>query len=413
MRLLLVESCHENLMRLALKVEALSQEVFDRLQLEVSLVNERELLGSVRSGDTVLLGVGLEGRAADIAHEVYVRSAAITIFIFISEQSFAKGSFRKIDGESAVKVFPENAGLGDLEAELLAFPAVRSAVAPAADSLFIAKRYEIVRCLGSGSFGLVYLCRHRELTSHQVAVKVLHADIAKDARAAARFRNEIFASYAVSHPNVARAYEYLRDGDLTAFTMEYVDGGDLTQRLDAPQPLPDVLRILSELCAGLQAIHDAGMIHRNLKPENILLTLDGSVKIADFCCAHSATMPNLIEQGGITGTIDYVSPEYMLNGQVDWRTDIYAVGILAFEMATGKSPFRGDSVYATMTKRLKSEPEAPLSMRPDCSQAFNDIILKALARDPEQRFQSAAEMHNALRPLRGAQAAAPLSLPIQ
>lgn len=260
----------------------------------------------------------------------------------------------------------------------------------------IAGKYEVVKCLGQGSMGLVYACRHRELSGHLVAVKVLFPEVAQDKVAAARFRNEIFASYGVSHPNVVRAYEFIRDGDLVAYTMEYVGGGDLADRLSRheqqPMEVSEIIRVLAQMCLGVQAIHDAGIVHRDLKPENILLTREGVVKIADFGIAKAGHGPKLTEHGGVVGTIDYVSPEYMLNAQVDWRSDIYAIGILGYEMITGKSPFRGESVYATMTKRLKSDPAAPSAMRPECPQELDKIVLRAMHRDPEQRYQAAAEM---------------------
>lgn len=259
----------------------------------------------------------------------------------------------------------------------------------------IGGRYEVVKCLGAGSMGLVYACRHKELTGHLVAIKVLFPEVAQDRIAAARFRNEIFASYGVSHPNVVRAYEYIRDGDLVAYTMEYVGGGDLADRLgrgEAAMPISDIMKVLSQMCSGVQAIHDAGIVHRDLKPENILLTKEGNVKIADFGIARTGHGPKLTEHGGVVGTIDYVSPEYMLNSQVDWRSDIYAIGILGYEMITGESPFRGDSVYATMTKRLKSDPKPPSMIRPDCPPELDRIIARAMHRNPEQRYQSAAEM---------------------
>lgn len=267
----------------------------------------------------------------------------------------------------------------------------------------IGDRYEVVKCLGAGSMGLVYACKHTELSGHLVAVKVLFPEVAQDKVAAARFRNEVFASYEVSHPNVVRAYEYVRDKDLVAYTMEYVPGGDLADKIGKEELLPidECVRILVQMCSGVQAIHNAGIIHRDLKPENILLTKDGNVKIADFGIARTGHGPKLTEHGGVVGTIDYVSPEYMLNSQVDWRSDIYAIGILAYEMITGTSPFRGDSVYATMTKRLKTDPAPPSSLRRDCPASLDAIILKAMARNPENRYQSAAEMEGDLRALSG------------
>lgn len=267
----------------------------------------------------------------------------------------------------------------------------------------IAGRYEVVKCLGAGSMGLVYACRHRELAGHLVAVKVLFPEVAQDKVAAARFRNEIFASYGVSHPNVVRAYEYIRDGDLVAYTMEFVGGGDLADRLSKSSEnsiaVAEAVGLLSQMCAGVQAIHDAGIVHRDLKPENILLSKEGLVKIADFGIARTGHGPRLTEHGGVVGTIDYVSPEYMLNSQVDWRADIYAIGILGYEMLTGELPFRGDSVYATITQRLKTDPKAPSSVRPEVPKELDAIVLKAMHRDLEQRYQSANEMIKDLQAL--------------
>ncbi len=266
----------------------------------------------------------------------------------------------------------------------------------------IAGRYEVIRCLGAGSMGLVYACKHKDLSGHKVAIKVLFGEVAQDKVAAARFRNEIFASYGVSHPNVVRAYEYIHDGDIVAYTMEYVGGGDLAERLSkgkGPLPINDCIKYLAQMCSGVQAIHDAGIVHRDLKPENILITEEGDVKIADFGIARTDQGPRLTEHGGVVGTIDYVSPEYMLNSHVDWRSDIYAIGILGYEMVTGESPFKGDSVYATMTKRLKTDPKNPRSLRSDCPEELASIILKAMSRNPEDRFQSAADMFYALQPL--------------
>ena len=272
-------------------------------------------------------------------------------------------------------------------------------------------RYEVVKCLGAGSMGLVYACRDHELDDHMVAVKVLFPEVAQDKTAAARFRNEIFASYGVSHPNVVRAYEYLKDGDIVAYTMEFVGGGDLADKIGKdkePIPVENCIIMLSEMCLGVQAIHDAGIVHRDLKPENILLTDDKKIKIADFGIARVGHGPKLTEHGGVVGTIDYVSPEYMLNAHVDWRSDIYALGILAYEMVTQESPFRGESVYATMTKRLKTDPEPPSHLRPECPKELDHVILRAMERDPERRYQSAKAMYDDLKAYRDGK---PLAVP--
>lgn len=262
-------------------------------------------------------------------------------------------------------------------------------------------RYEIVKCLGTGSMGMVYACRHQQLSGHLVAMKVLFSEVAQDEVAAARFRNEIVASYGVSHPNVVRAYEYFRDGDLIAFTMEYIGGGDLADRINSDKQIQisDVINMLSQMCSGVQAIHDAGIIHRDLKPENILLTTQGDIKITDFGIARTGAGPKLTEHGGVVGTIDYVSPEYLESGQVDVRSDIYALGVLAYEMITSESPFKGNSVIETMTMRLKTDPRPPHMLRTECPAGLSEIVLKALKRNPAERYQTASEMLSDLKQL--------------
>ncbi len=258
----------------------------------------------------------------------------------------------------------------------------------------IAGRFEILKALGSGSMGLVYACRDREFSGRILAVKVLFPEVANDQVSMARFRNEIVASYKVSHPNVIRSFELVRDNDLIAYTMEHIDGGTLLEFISADK-LIDInfaIKLMIQMCAGVQAIHDAGIVHRDLKPENILLTNDNSVKIADFGIARTAHGPKLTEHGGVVGTIDYVSPEYILESKVDWRSDIYALGVLSYELVTGQAPFRGDSVYSTMTKRLNEDPAPPSTIRAECPIELDRIILKALARKIDDRYQSAAIM---------------------
>ena len=259
-------------------------------------------------------------------------------------------------------------------------------------------RYEVLKCLGTGSMGMVYACRHLELSNHKVAMKVLFSEVARDEVAAARFRNEIVASYGVNHPNVVRAYEYFREGELVAFTMEYVGAGDLADRIGKSEPIPiaDIVRMLIQMCSGVQAIHDAGIVHRDLKPENILITEEGDVKITDFGIAKTGSGPKLTEYGGIVGTIHYISPEYLEKGQIDHRSDIYSLGVLAYEMVTGEAPFEGNSVIETMTMRLKSDPEPPVNKRLDCPAELSEIILKSLARNFEDRYQTVHEMMNDL-----------------
>ncbi len=270
----------------------------------------------------------------------------------------------------------------------------------------IASRYEVVKCLGTGSMGMVYACRKRGAPEMaMVAVKVLFRDLAHgDKVQAARFRKEIFAAFGVDHPNVVKAWEYIRDGDIIAYSMELITGGDLATKLGKNSLLfsiPQCVKLLTQMCAGVQAIHDAGIVHRDLKPENILLTEGGDIKIADFGIARIevGSPRNLTENRGVVGTIDYVAPEYLMSSQIDARADIYAVGVLGYEMITGESPFRGDTVYDTLWKRVECSAPTPSEKRPECSSALDAIIKKALAIKPEDRFQTARDMHDELQAL--------------
>ncbi len=262
----------------------------------------------------------------------------------------------------------------------------------------IQSRYEIVCCLGAGSMGYVYACRDKELSGRTVAIKVLYDDISSDKAIMTRFRNEVSSFYRITHPNVVRAYEYIRDGSLHAFTMEYVDGGDLAHRLEEVECLSyeETLSILKQIASGLQAIHETGIIHRDIKPENVLLSSSGVVKITDFGISLCPTGPRLTEDGRLLGTIPYLSPEYLGNATTDERSDLYSVGILAYEMLTNILPFEGKNVFDSMRMRLEQE-AAPLELiRRDCPAKLSEIIRKLLQRNPDRRYQSAETLLNEL-----------------
>ncbi len=258
--------------------------------------------------------------------------------------------------------------------------------------------FSIIRQLGEGSTGVVYLARHAELGDN-VAIKVLRLHLASNEHWRARFKNEAFAAYSVNHPNVLSVYEYFADKDLVALSMEFAENGDLTSILNSKLSIATITQVLLQIARGLEAIHQAGLVHRNIKFENILLARDNQVKICDFCQAFPVGARPKAEEGAIVGTIDYVTPEYMRFGVVDWRTDIYALGIIGYELITGRSPFQGNSVYETMRKRLDCLPTAPSLLRGDCPRVLDQIILQALSIRPEDRYQSAADLANALEAL--------------
>lgn len=258
--------------------------------------------------------------------------------------------------------------------------------------------YQILSRLNSGNMGTVYLARHVELPNCRFAIKILYPSLARDETACARFANEATASYKITDPHVVRAYEYLQDDDIVGLVMEYVDGGDLAELMDCTESfaLLDVVRILRQICAGLGAIHRAGIVHRDLKPENILLASDGTVKISDFGIALLNTEVKLTVHGGLLGAIDYLSPEYVAESKVDQRSDIYAVGMIGYQMLTGITPFRNHSVLDSLFIRVSTDPAAPEQHREDCPADLSAVIMTAIARNPETRFQSAQAFDEAL-----------------
>lgn len=262
-------------------------------------------------------------------------------------------------------------------------------------------RCRVLRCLGMGSMGYVYACEHRSLPGMTVAMKVLFSEISNDHVAISRFRNEIVAAYGVSHPHVVRAFEYFRDGDLAAYTMEYVNGGDLSRILLSHHKLElkESVKLLCQLASGMGAIHDANIVHRDLKPENILLTDSHDVKIADFGIVRRDHWRMITDNGGVLGTLDYVSPEYLEKGEVDARSDIFAFGVIAYELITGHSPFeslRDKNFVEAVAIRIRFSPTPASVLNPNCPEALNALIMRALERDPAARFKSAEELLNSL-----------------
>ncbi|MGI6524369.1 MAG: serine/threonine protein kinase [Bdellovibrionota bacterium] len=258
----------------------------------------------------------------------------------------------------------------------------------------IANRYKIVKELRAGSMGVVYVCQHHEFYDRLVAVKILFPYIAKDKVACARLYQEITASYLVTNINVVRTYEFIRTDSLIGYSMEYVEGEDLAEKLEREKQLPplDVADILRQICVGVQAIYSAGLVHRDLRPENILIKKNGLIKITDFGIVHVKNAPRITEKGGVVGNLAYMSPEYLKSGEVDWRSDIYAIGVLGYKMLTGVTPISSTSVVDYVQKCVTNEIDPITKSVPNCPPSLEKIILKALEVDPQKRYQSALAM---------------------
>ncbi|GEM_PF-1256794 len=258
-------------------------------------------------------------------------------------------------------------------------------------------RYEIVRCIGTGGMGAVYLACDPEYREFLVALKILYPGIVQSKEARERFRNEIVASYRVNHRNVVRAFEYFDSDESQAFAMEHIDGGDLGDLMSAhsksqPMTIQEVIEILIQIASGLEAIHKEGIVHRDLKPENVLLTKDKIVKISDFGVARLRGSVTLTAAGSMVGTPKYVSPEYVELGECDQRSDIYAAGIIGYELIAGESPFKSDSRLSIMMERFNFKPQQLKEHAPHCPPELVRVIAKAMSVDVVDRYHAASQL---------------------
>lgn len=258
----------------------------------------------------------------------------------------------------------------------------------------IVGNYVILECIGAQARSAVYKCHHKDLQRPLLALKVLNPAYAANPNVATRFHQEVVASYSVTHPNVVRTHDFISEGNIVAYTMEYMDCGSLKEQLEEKGVLEieQVIVILTQLCQGLQAVHEAGIVHRHIKPGNIFFASSGYVKIADFGIAKAEGGPRLTSDGEVLGAVGYASPEYLKTGELDSRSDIYAVGMIGYEMVAGSFPFVSANPVQSLRQRLTSDPPSPTDLRPDCPLELSNIILKALSRDPSRRYQAAMEM---------------------
>ncbi len=258
-------------------------------------------------------------------------------------------------------------------------------------------RYHLERLIGSGGMAQVWEATDLVL-GRRVAVKVLHPHLAVDDALVARFRQEAVAAARLSHPGIVGVYDTCTDGPHEAIVMELLDASTLRQHLDEHGPLDadTTVRIALRLLDALEAAHRAGLVHRDVKPSNILLCRDGLVKIADFGIAKAEDQTELTQEGALVGTATYLAPEQLLGGQVDGRTDLYSLGIVLYECLTGRVPFRGETGAAVALARLHSDPVDPRRVRADVPPRLAAPIMRVLSRDPEGRYDSAADLRAAL-----------------
>jgi len=267
----------------------------------------------------------------------------------------------------------------------------------------IANRYEVVSPLGKGGMGMVYKA-HDRMLEEAVAIKVLRAEFANTPEMAQRFRHEIKLARKVSHRNVCRIHEYGEDGGMRYISMEFVEGVDLRQlarERGGLIPVEEAFDLAIQLGEGLQAIHDVGIVHRDLKMSNIMRDTRGLVRLMDFGIAKASgadrTGGGLTTTGQIMGTPEYMSPEQCLGDKTDHRSDLYSLGIVTYEMFTGQVPFRGDTPVATLFKHIQDPVpfEGPVAARIPSPAVV--VLRRALDKDRAARYDNAAAMAEALR----------------
>lgn len=267
-------------------------------------------------------------------------------------------------------------------------PAAPGVGAPAA----LGVRYDILGELGAGGMGIVYKARDRE-TKEVVAVKVLKPEILKDPALQERFLNEVRLARKITHKNVCRIYEFNRLGGTGCISMEFVEGENLRAVLDrfGGLPLRKGVEFGKQICAGLSEAHSQGVVHRDLKPENIMVDSDGNVKVMDFGIARSQDS-DATATGAAIGTPAYMTPEQVEGRPVDPRTDVYALGLILYEIFTGTRAFSGDTPLVIALKQLREAPTPPRQLEKMLPMGMERIILRCLEKDPARRFQSMEEL---------------------
>lgn len=266
----------------------------------------------------------------------------------------------------------------------------------------LARRYRVDEKLGEGGMGVVYKA-HDTLLDRAVAIKALSPYVLGD-EGLKRLLREAQSAAKLTHPNIVATYDVIEEGDTRLIVMEYVAGQTLVERL--PLPWADAVQIAGQVCRALQYAHVRGIVHRDIKPENIVITADGTAKVMDFGLARSEGRSRLTQTGMIVGTVAYMAPEQAVSGQVDARTDLYGLGCVMYQMATGRPPFEADDPISVISMHVNVPPVAPRFHNPEIPAALESIILRLLAKDPTERYASADELgrilQTALAPLEAA-----------
>ena len=264
--------------------------------------------------------------------------------------------------------------------------------------------YEVLALLGSGGMGRVYKVRNI-ISNREEAMKILLPDFASEPELAARFMTEIRTLAGLEHPNIAQLRTAFQFQIQLVMVMEFVEGTTLeTLAGQTKIPLDRVIEYSSQVLSALSYAHSKGVTHRDIKPANIMITSHGLVKLMDFGIAKSTNDLQLTRPGTTMGSVYYMSPEQVRGGTVDARSDIYSFGVTLYEMLTGRKPFQADTSYSVLNAQLNEAPTPPAQVNPALSPELNNIVLRAMVKVPDGRFQTAEEFRNALKSLAQSQA---------
>ncbi len=262
----------------------------------------------------------------------------------------------------------------------------------------INERYEIIRSIGEGGMANVYLA-YDIILERKVAVKILRGDLAEDEKFVRRFQREAISASSLNHPNIVEVYDVGEDNGKYFIVMEYVEGKTLKQLIKkrGALTLAEVVDIMLQLTSAIAHAHNSYIIHRDIKPQNVIILEDGRVKIMDFGIAAQLNSGELTQTNSVMGTVYYLPPEQANGNATTTKSDIYSLGILMYELVVGKVPFRGDSPVEVAIKQMKESIPDIVSYNPDIPQSIENIILKAAAKNPKNRYETAMEMHEDLK----------------
>ena len=260
-----------------------------------------------------------------------------------------------------------------------------------------AGRYQVIEELGKGGMGKVYKAHDTEI-KEKVALKLIKTEIASDKKTIERFQNELKLARKISHRNVCRMYDLNKEENSYYITMEYVSGEDLKSLIRRVKQLTPgtAITIAKQVCDGLEEAHRLGVVHRDLKPSNIMIDKDGNAKIMDFGIARSLKGKGITGAGVMIGTPEYMSPEQVESKEVDRRSDIYSLGVILYEMVTGRVPFEGDTPFSVGVKHKSEVPQDPKEINEQIPDDLSGLILKCLEKDKEKRFRNVGELRDEL-----------------